>query len=88
MNLVHPRLLIFGALLSFIRFFIMIQSMIATGIMVKKVACHPKFWTIVPPIAIPTTDPAANIELKTPIPIAILDIRGSVSDDSECDGEH
>ncbi len=52
----------------------MIQSMIATGIIVKNVACHPKFWTIVPPMAIPTTDPAANIELKIPIPIAILDI--------------
>ena len=46
----------------------------ATGTMERNVACHPKFLIMFPPTAKPTTDPAANIELNTPTPIASLSL--------------
>ena len=46
------------------------HSPIATNTIEKKVVRQPKFSIIFAPIAKPTTDPAANIELNTPTPIA------------------
>jgi hypothetical protein len=59
-----------SALLSRINLLITTQRIMATGIMERNVACHPKLLIILPPTAKPTTDPAANIELNTPTPIA------------------
>jgi hypothetical protein len=42
----------------------------ATKIIEKNVVRQPKFSIIFAPRAKPTTDPAANIELNTPTPIA------------------
>src|SRR5207342_95427 len=42
----------------------------ATKIIEKNVVRQPKFSIIFAPKAKPTTDPAANIELNTPTPIA------------------
>src|SRR6187200_728251 len=49
---------------------ITIQRLMATGTIKRNVACQPKLWIILPPTANPTTEPAANIELNTPTPIA------------------
>jgi hypothetical protein len=44
----------------------------ATGIIVKKVACHPEYSTISAPTDNPIAAPAANIELMIPWPIEIF----------------
>src|SRR3954469_25809160 len=49
---------------------IITQRIVATGTIERNVACQPKLWIILPPTANPTTEPAANIELNTPTPIA------------------
>jgi hypothetical protein len=43
---------------------------IATNMIEKNVVRHPKFSIIFAPIAKPTTEPAANIELNIPTPMA------------------
>jgi hypothetical protein len=61
-----------SALLSRINLLITTQSIMETGTMERNVACHPKLLIILPPTANPTTEPAANIELNIPTPIASL----------------
>lgn len=46
------------------------KSTIATGVMNKNVACHPKLSTIAPPVIKPITAPPDNVELNMPRAIA------------------